>query len=219
MLVVSWEAFSGSSTPPTHTLRPGYTQVLQQTYSEINNAGRLSIAHIIASAGGVQSYDAFTSSVGGESRFLVVCEAGTFDAAGIVGNSTFDTNGNNNPNPPALTLDEAEDWLVVAVGCTWDGTAHSILAAPTNYLNLNTVGPANAVTATAERTMLAAASENPGTFAKSATIRGSTAATVGILGAVSVTPGAPHQRVRAARLPVRWTNSPNRFRRPRWRSS
>lgn len=181
VLVFTFERVA-TSTPPTFTLQSNYAEITNQTYTESSTLGaRLAVARFTATSSGANSYQAYTSDNGAAAwTGIVVVTTGTYDTAAIAQASTNSTT-TNPPNPPSATLDAGRDWLVFAIGA-WHVSAATVTpTAPTNYANLIEVaGSANGELAIADRSLTAAASEDPGAFADNVAPNGTISATIGI---------------------------------------
>jgi hypothetical protein len=168
---------------PTHTVQGGFVQVISQDHNDGSTDGRLSVARKVATQAGAQSYQGFTSSTGSPVAWtaLVVVQVGTHAPGTVVGTGVSAT-GTGVPNPPALTLGATRDWLVLACSA-WHHSAVATITptAPTNYTNLIEVaGTSNGDIAVAQRSLTAAASEDPGTFGDNITPNGTCSVTVGV---------------------------------------
>ncbi len=97
VVVTTWTV--GGNGVPTHTLQTGFTQVFSQSHDDGNTDGRLSVAFKVATAAGVQTYQAYTSSAGTSFSGLIVMPKGSFDTTGIAATISDSTNSNP-PNPP-----------------------------------------------------------------------------------------------------------------------
>lgn len=179
---------------PTHSLHSGADAfVVQQPHDDGSTDGRLSITRKTATQAGAQSYQGVTSSTGSPVAWTgcVVVTAGTF-AVGTVTGTGVSATGTGVPNPPLLTLGNTRDWLVLAISA-WHHSASATITptAPTNYANLIEVaGASNGDIACADRSLTAAASEDPGTFGDNITPNGTASATIGIGSIIAQTSGA-----------------------------
>lgn len=180
VVVFTWER-AGAGVP-THTLQAGFIEFQSINHNDGNTDGRLSVAGKIATAAGAQSYQAYTSSVGTETwTGCVTVTTGTYGLDNIP-SAQVSATGTGAPDPPNVTLDSGRDWLVFAISA-WHLTASQTLTptAPTNYtLRAEVSGSATGDVALADRSLTAAASENPGAWADNQTPNGTCSVTLGI---------------------------------------
>jgi hypothetical protein len=189
VIVFTWER-AGAGVP-THTLQSTFVEIRTHSHDDGSTDGRLSVAYKIATSAGATSYQAYTSSTGTPAWWtgIVVLTTGTFDTASIASNSVTSTT-NAVPNPPSVTLGATKDWLVLAIGAWHHGSAATITpTAPTNYANLIEVaGSSNGDLGIADRSLTAAASEDPAAFGDNIAPNGTVAMTIGIAGVANATP-------------------------------
>jgi hypothetical protein len=187
VIVISWET-RPNITPPAHTLQANFVELISNgDYTETGLSGRLSVAYTIATAAAANAYQAYTSDVGTTVRTgCIVLQAGTFSGTATDKGAAVATKAaattNAAPNPPAVTLGVARDWLVIAIG----GWCYSAASANTatvmaNYANLQQYSASGlACVASAERALVAPISEDPAGYTDNSTPTGTASVTVAI---------------------------------------
>jgi hypothetical protein len=172
---------------PDHTLQANFVEIVTVPHNDGSTDGRLSIAYKIATSSGAVAYQAYTSSVGTETwTGCEVITVGTFAATatnkGPTASAGLSQTTNAAPDPASVTLGVGRDWLVfVAAGWHHGSSASITPTAPTNYTDLIEVaGASTGDLGIAQRSLSAAASENPGVFGDNIAPNGTVSATIGI---------------------------------------
>lgn len=211
VIVFSWER-AGAGVP-THTLDSanGYVQIFSHSHDDGSTDGRLSVGYKIATSAGANSYQAYTSSVGTETwTGIVVLTTATF-AIGAIASASITQTTNAVPDPPSVTLGASRDWIVFAIGAWHHGSSATITpTAPANYGNLIEVsGASTGDLGIADRSLTAAASEDPAAFGDNIVPNGSVAATIGVgsIVANSIAHTAPEMTLVGANLTVTTTSA------------
>lgn len=191
VLVFTW-SLAGAGVP-THTLQSGngYAEILSHAHDDGSTDGRLSVAWIIATAAGAQSYQGYTASGATASLTgLVVLQVGTFSpnvaATFKAGAATQTTNAV--PNPPAVTPGFLYR-LCLAVGA-WHMTSAATVTvgAPTNWTMVTDVaGSFAGELAIAQRNRSALADDDPTGFTDDVAPNGTVGATILIAGTADAT--------------------------------
>ena len=187
VVTVTWERAGAGI--PTHTLRAGYTEILSHAHNDGSTDARLSVAYKIATAAGVQRYQAYDSSTATPAWWtgVLVLKAGTFSGDPLA--SSVTQTGTGVPNPPALSgLDVGNNYLVAAVAAWHLGSSVTLTTtAPAGYtLQWDVAGNATGDVALATKTVSAVASVDPGTFGDNQTPNGSASMTIAFPGPATV---------------------------------
>jgi hypothetical protein len=126
LVVVSTWSFVTNNAVITHTLQPGFTQILSSSLDDGSADARLSIAFKVATVAGAQTYQAYTSSAGTSFTGLVVLKAGTFDITLLSSGATASAVNDRGPNPPAVGPVATPSIALVFGGWHFNGASGTI---------------------------------------------------------------------------------------------
>jgi hypothetical protein len=184
VIVIHWTP--GTAGEPTHTIQSGnnFVEIRTHAHNDGSTDGRLSVAYKIATAGGANAYNAYTSS-GGTSDFagIVVLQVGTWEQSNVLqigdvqASSTLTTNAV--PNPASVVTPRPQ-CLVLAIGAWHMGAGATVtITEPSGYLETwEVAGSAASELSCASKTVATATTEDPGAFTDDVTPNGSVSMTL-----------------------------------------
>jgi hypothetical protein len=176
----------GAGTASTLTVNEGasFTPILNHFHNDGSTDGALAVAYKVATQGGAQSYQGFTSSTGTPVWWTgcSVLQVGTFDVASILSAGVSQTN-NAVPNPPSVAnMVAAREYLVFAIaGWHLGSSVDNAATVPSGYGNLVQVaGAATGDLACASLAMTGVTTTDPPAYGDNQTPNGTCSITVAI---------------------------------------
>jgi len=188
VVVYTWERAGAGI--PTHTVDTGngFVEILSHGHNDGSTDGRLSVAYKIATAGGTQNYQAYTTGTGSPSWFTgcIVITKDTYSVATLPTSTGISSTTNVIPDPPAVSgLTAGFPYHIITIAAWHLGSSLTTTpTVPSGYGNLQHIsGAATSELACASLGVSGSTSYNPGTFGDDQAPNGTCSITFAIQGA------------------------------------